>query len=848
MCRFGHLHILHSRPNKNTETEAWTTPAQNGVGVWPPVRPRLQADDLVAEEAPSQSVEQVTTTFADEFAGVTVGDSYQQEQFTIADANTGASLANFLQRPVRIDSFTWNESDPVGVTRTISPWSLFFNDPSIKYKLNNFSFVSCNLKLKIIVNASPFYFGALRACYQPLPVFKPSTVGSSSKVLINFSQQPGLWITPMNSEGGDMTLPFLYQKDYLSVQRLADFTNMGTLRFITYAALDSANGATGVGVSVQVYAWAEDVILSGPSVGLALQADEYGTGVVSRPASAVASVAGALKGIPIIGKFATATEMGAKAIGGIAKLFGFTNVPVIQDTQPYRPSPFPQFASPELGFPVEKLTLDAKNELSIDPSVVGTDSQDTLAIEALASRETFLCSSTWSTTSPVDTPLFTSRVTPWLFDINGTRGAAGTAYHMSPMALTAACFGHWRGDIIFRFMVVCSKYHKGRLRVSYDPVNPAVQTTGDTGPLTFNKIVDLGTESEFEIRVPFHQALAWLRTDTSLTSNHWSTVTNPTLTADTTATNGILSLKVLTLLTAPVVSSSVSVLVFVRAADNLEFANPTNLPRLSPFTVQSADYVPGSTGQVDMSRYRINFGECVKSLRPLLRRSVPNEIWYTEDTAPSAYYWRTNAFRYPKAFGYDPSTPNRAKGVITTGTTYPFNYSPLSPYTLVSNCFIGQRGAIMWHLVPDTPKPLSNLRTVRQTEFNVTSLSLTSASAITTGTGTFNSTITWNGSAGLAVVNCSTVNGLSVSIPNYTQYKFQSTRPDCGTKQYLSDLDRTDGGELESWRTDFNGISSDILPATVKIHTYFGVGTDYSLIFFLNVPTMYAIPNLPSPT
>jgi len=816
-------------------------------------RPKIQSDDIVEEATPAQHIEQVTTTFTDEFGGVSVGDSYQQEQFTVRDANMAATLANFMQRPVRIDTFTWNESDPLGVVRTISPWSLFFNDPSIKYKLNNFSFISCNLKLKIIVNASPFYFGALRACYQPLPVFKPSTVGTANvKTLINYSQQPGLWITPMTSEGGEMTLPFLFHKDYLSVQRLADFTNMGTLRFVNYAALDSANGVTGVGVSVQVYAWAEDVVLSGPSVGLALQGDEYGTGVVSRPASIVSRIAGSLKGIPIIGKFATATEMGANAVGGIAKLFGFTNVPVISDTQPYRPSPFPQFASPEIGFPVEKLTLDAKNELSIDPSVVGVDSQDPLAIEAIASRESFLCSTTWSTTSAVDTPLFTSRVTPWLFDINGTRNTAGCAYYMTPMAVSAANFGHWRGDVIFRFRVVCSKYHKGRLRLSYDPANATVQTTGDTGSMTFNKIVDIGEESEFEIRIPYHQALAWLQTDTLLSSNHWTTSTTPTLTASPFATNGILSLKVLTLLTAPVATSPVSVLVFVRAAENFELANPTSLPQLSPFTVQSDEgtteaYMPGSKDVVDMSRYRINFGECVKSFRPLMRRAVPNETWYYPGVPTAAYYWVARNFRWPKMFGYDPNTYNQAKGVITTATTYNFNYSPMNTYAIISNCFVGQRGAIIWHLVPDAPKPLNNLRAVRRAWLSMVAAASPSSNNLTLTSSSLNSVITQYGSAGTAVVNCTTTNGLSISIPNYTQFKFQSTRPDCSTIQYNNDLDRSDGGDYESWQVDFTGTQSDIAANAVKINTYFGVGTDYSVVFFLNVPTMYAIPSLPVP-
>lgn len=843
---------LHKRASKQVQTETYsrgdtpTSSSQAGAD------PAIHHADIVTEAMPALNVEQVTTTFSDEFGGVSVGETFEQEQFTQQDANTRATLANFLQRPVRIDTFTWQESDPVGVIRTISPWSLFFNDPSIKYKMNNFSFISCNLKLKIIVNASPFYFGTLRACYQPLPVFKASTIGAANvQTLVPYSQQPGLWISPMNSEGGELKLPFLFQKDYLSVQRLADFTNMGTLRFVNYAALDSANGATGVGVSVQVYAWAEDIILSGPSVGLALQADEYGDGVVSRPASVVAGIAGKLRGVPILGKFATATEIGARAVGGIAKLFGFTNVPVVSDTQPYRPSPFPQFASPEIGFPVEKLTLDAKNELAVGGNCVGVESDDPLAIEALVRRESYLTTATWSTTSPVDTPLFTSKVTPWLFNSSGTLNTNGTAYYMTPQAMVATNFANWRGDIIFRFRVVASKYHKGRLRVSYDPVNAAVQTTGDTGSMTYNKIIDLGEETEFEIRVPYHQALPWLRTNSVLSITNWTTSTTPALTNDTTAMNGLISLKVLTLLTAPVAASAVSILVFVRGAENLEFANPSLLPRLSPFTVQADtmdQYVPGSPSVVDMNRYRINFGESVKSLRMLMRRTVACETLYNPTAATGNYQATKRAFRYPKTFGYDPATNGSARGVITTGTTYPFNYTPMNTYSMVSNCFIGQRGAIMWHLVPDTIKPLGNLKITRINDDSWTSITGLIVNNLTATTSSLNSVTSPYTPAGCSVVNCSTVNGMSVSVPNYTQFKFQSTRPNAGTVQYtVANLDQCDGGDKEAWQLDFTAIQTDIPSETIKLHTYFGIGTDFSLVYFLNVPVMYAIVSSPTP-
>jgi hypothetical protein len=309
-------------------------------------------------------MESQTTAFLDEVAGVEEGMTASSNEYENQDVEVSADLKGFLARPVRIASFTWLESDATGTFTQFDPWSLFLNNTQIKYKLNNYAFLRGNLKVKIVVNASPFYYGAMRACYQPLPDFKASTIRTDVTLgrLIPHSQQPGLWIHPQHSEGGVLTLPFFYPKNFLRIGFASDVAGMGVLRMVSYTPLASANGAVGQGVSVQLYAWMEDVCLGGPTLGLAMQAqDEYGTGVVSAPASTIAAIAGRLRTVPLIGKFATATEMGARAISGIAQLFGFTNVPVIADTMPYRQTPFPQMASSEIGYPVEKLTLDPKN-------------------------------------------------------------------------------------------------------------------------------------------------------------------------------------------------------------------------------------------------------------------------------------------------------------------------------------------------------------------------------------------------------------------------------------------------------------------------------------------------------
>lgn len=820
-----------------------------------------QPEAVVAGATTSGTTVSQTTTFTDEMEGVSVGEPATVNQYELQDSVVSAGLTDFLARPVRIASFTWNESDATGLTTTFSPWQLFFNNTQIKYKTNNFAFIRCNLKLKIIVNASPFYYGAMRACYQPLPAFKSNTIvndaSGSLAHLISYSQQPGLWIHPQHSEGGEMTLPFFYQKNYLRVQVAQDFTDMGTLRMITYTPLASANGATGQGVSVQIYAWAEDVVLAGPSLGLAMQSqDEYGTGPVSGPASTVAKMAGLVKGIPIIGKFATATEMGARAISGIAKLFGFTNVPVIEPTCPFRPSPFPQMASPELGFPIEKLTIDAKNELTIDPSSVGLPSHDELSTEYLVTKESLIARTTWATTDTVDKPLFTSRVNPFQFFNNG---ATTQQIYFTPMGMVSNLFANWRGDVIFTFKVVASPYHKGRIRVSYDPYSSTVQTTGDVGSALFNVILDIGQETEVEVRVPYQQALAWLKVNTSFAASNspFTTSSTPTLTNSDVYDNGLISMKVLTLLTAPVATSSVSILVFVRGADNMEFANPVDPGQtFTPFQVQSQpEPIEVSMGEttdvVLLDRNRVNFGECVKSLRPLLRRSNFSELYgnLTADANPVGLT-RWTMSRWPSYFGYDPNGINSAKGTIVPASNFNFSFTKNLPYHWIANCYIAQRGSGHLHFNVSNDVAMGNVQVMRN---NATE----GSAGIGTGTLAAGSTTsavsrlfitnTLSTAGGMAMTNQLTQSGISVSAPNYSAYKFQSTEPGNITSPPLAGTAAYDGSSSEtvSLQVLWDGTSL-AARESMRISKFNSVGTDFTLFFFLNVPTWYRLTAVPT--
>lgn len=828
----------------------------------------IQSTPIIESPGQSEVFQSETTSFVDEVSGVSIGAPAHESGIEVADAVTMAGLTDFLSRPVRIASFTWSESDIPSILQTLSPWHLFFNNANVKYKLNNFAFLRCNLKVKVVVNASPFYYGALRMCYQPLPNFTPSTIiqDAGTRYFMPYSQQPGLWISPQHSEGGEMTLPFFWPRNYLRAQRAQDFTDMGTLRFVNFVPLDSANGISGTGVSVQVYAWAENVTLAGPSGGLAMQSDEYGTGPVSRVASTVGSIAGVLKGVPIIGKFATATEMGAKAIGGIAKLFGFTNVPTIEPTQPYRPQAFPMLASAEIGYPTEKLTLDSKNELSIDPTIIGLDGKDELSIESICSRQSWISTSSWTTSQLVDTPLFTARVNPSMFL---TDGATNAKIYRTPLHLASNLFQHWRGDLIFTFRFIASPYHKGRVRISYDPYDSGVQTTGDTGATVFNTIVDIGTETEVDFRVPYQQALPWLYVPNSLTSQPTTTSSTPSLVVNDSFDNGMISVKVLTLLTAPVATSTISMMVFVRAADNFELANPVSQTQnLSNFAVQSQpiqeeteiiegeDRNPGTQDKpMLIERSRLNFGESVRSLRVLLRRSnyVHTYTNPTSTTNPLVMMW-SRFMRFPRFYGYDTTGIESAKGLVATASNFPFNFTVNTPWHMIAPCFIAHRGSTIWNFNVDNPQYVNHIFITRNnfTSSTVVNNLSSSVSGTTSANASWFRGIAPQTAGGTALTTQRTNAGISVLLPNYTAFKFQSTRPSNFSSPPAIGSSGDDGSGTETYflgmfHDNTTSLAGAANSANTRVHSYYGIGTDYNLYYFLNVPTMVQYSGNPVP-
>lgn len=818
----------------------------------------ITATGVIAEGEGGESKEEIFQ-FMDENEGGSIGTIAQE--YELYNAAQNQDLQNFLKRPIKIFSFQYATSNNVGDINTINVWRSFLQNQAVKNKLANFAFLRGDLKLKIVVNASPFLYGAVLAAYQPLQDLAPHDLRIADSTNTNWimekSQQPHIWIYPQANQGGEMTCPFFFNQNWMNITTLDHATGMGVLDLIVVTKLQSANGVATDTVNISVYAWMENVVLSGPTAAGTLQVkDEY---KISDTASALATLAGTFTSIPTIGPFATATQAGANLLAKGLSACGWTNTPNIKDVDPLRPTAFPTLASPEISYPIEKVTIDPKNELGVDPGIVGLGSQDELDISYLVQKESFLGQGVWDTSRAPDDILFVAPVTPTLYSTDSITALIPpiTKYHHTPLSWVQMLFNNWRGDIIFRFKFVCSPFHKGRVKIMFDPMgdvtnNIANQTNTDN--IVYTTLVDLGKDTDVEFRVPYLQTLTFLRRIAYSSAAHrfYSSGNTGIFYPSGDTTNGMIAVRVVTELTAPVATSSIPFLVSIRGAENFEVANPACLPTYTskytmwraqssdrPYQTEESSTVSlGETSTQPKHRYLQNYGEHIKSLRQLLRRTTFIECRQFPTVGTNDIYVVGETMtRIPRSYGFDRFGLDTTTGLLSTNPEK-FSHVKLSPICWVTNAFVGVRGSVNWTFnVDGQGLALGNI-TVRRDPMDTAAPKYNNFSGTTTADGSGFAAVGYNyirdGTAGEILTNQITQSGINVQIPMYNNYNFES-----------ADLVREttwgykDGSDRSSFSYDITSSKQGTTLNATRVYKYASIGTDYNLHFFLHTPVVY---------
>jgi hypothetical protein len=254
----------------------------------------------------------------------------------------------------------------------------------------------------------------------------------------------------------------------------------------------------------------------------------------------------------------------------------------------------------------------------------------------------------------------------------------------------------WRGSITYKFKLVKTEFHSGRLAITYSPNSLATPSNIADLDYLHRDIIDIREHSEFSITIPWTQPSEYVST--------------------TGGDNGRINVWVYDRLQCPdAVSQEVQILVEACGGPDIEFAGSHSRTAINfnqDFVIQSADIFGNKSGcailskpvgttsipqfQVDTSRLCI--GERVMSLRSLLK-----SVWGIDHVSPAA----NKIFRF---YPYLNPVAN-----VTTGTASISYASDLIGQLSMFYCY--SRGSIRTRFAPLTSNNTTWVASLGYTDF-----------------------------------------------------------------------------------------------------------------------------------
>ncbi|APJ38008.1 polyprotein [Bivalve RNA virus G3] len=558
-------------------------------------------------------------------------------------------MSDFLRRPLAVTSFEVAVGS--NVSYNVDIWNYFLSHPSVRAKLRNYAYLRGKMHIRVAISGTPFHYGKVLVSYQPLAAYNKNLPMvdaqlSTDRILALTYLSQSRYARVMDIKDNqplEMELPFispqpvlrLFNKSPLILGESTPYNDaygFGKLYIQSINNVQCASSTPST-ISVFVYAYMSDVQLGAPTgtvitIGTESEMDERKRGPVEKVATRASEIAYQLTSVPVIAPFARASAMALEGVGALSSLFGFS-VPTMEN-EPIRTKPQPyQNGSHVIGYDTGKrITLDPKQELSIDPRVVQID-EDDMSLSAICSRESLLDTFTWSNGDlPLADSIWMAPINPGV--VKRVQKSPGGLYYVAPTALAFAAtpFDVWRGDIQIRLEIVCSKYHRGKLAIYFEP-NVSQNIVIDT-ILDMNKqyvhIIDIQDTQDVTFNIKWAFPRAWAKVLNSYSLGDLGNV--GFLGTDLfDYANGYIAITPFTKLQSPD-SSDISVNVYI-SSDDMQFNQliPTNMPTSRPVT-ESGILSPIEMTRIDLNTSSANidhiseehYGEVPVSFRSLLKR------------------------------------------------------------------------------------------------------------------------------------------------------------------------------------------------------------------------------------
>jgi hypothetical protein len=321
---------------------------------------------------------------------------------------------------------------------------------------------------------------------------------------------------------------------------------------------------------------------------------------------------------------------------------------------------------------------------------------------------------------------------------------------------------------------------------------------------------------------------------------------------------------VLTNQTSPVASADV--LCYVETSlEEADFASPMDPQELfygsylqvqtdeQQVTVQECN-IAGVEIDAPKNLHNVYMGENISSMRQLMRRRA----FYRSMAGPSGattniLVWAPLISRKPMFTGYDSNnTTTLAVSTLAAPATIGFNFVNELVSNMFAPCFVGERGSYNYdfNLVSSKDTGFDSMTCSRSYTTMTTLNENTNYSTTSTGNSQKQNAVlkgmTIVGKPGSGLTNQKTQSGLSVQAPFYSRYRFTNTNPSVRRNGNSVDDSDTDTLQLTIASPAVTTVgTAGINLSNTYLEVYCGIGTDYQLLTFVNVPSTWYYTSRP---
>lgn len=632
-----------------------------------------------AEEGLGSQTQQQTTNFTAD--GIIVESNVVKHHTLPAllhrssDSNNSQDVKAFLAKPYKLWSGVLSTSDTTAnsLLTGYNPSNLTVLSDAHAHKLSGYLGFRATLVLRWVINGTPFHQGRYMLWYVPLGGGLSNTKASDfvnlhTNTLFERTQLHRIELDVTCDTEGVMRIPYSSVLNYYPLANDNAFNfigNLGLYGIQPYSPLQTLGGSSTIGSTL--YGHLEDVELIGAAVPQMGNREISSTekeskaakiGPVSSTILSFSKAANVLSEVPLLSTFASTTGWALDIIGRTAKAAGFSK------PQDYGPQtrmiaqPASNIGSVEGYDTSVTLGASSENQVAVLPGFGGTDI-DEMSIKHIASIPAFFGTFGWGA-EVVGDVLTSFDLRPDIFQQVRTIGTL-PVYNHTPVSFIGNMFTYWRGSFVFKFKIVKTIFHSGRISVCFNPFDNKIAPRTITAMNEYyvhREIIDIRTCNEFTFTVPYVNVSPWLDSGESF---------------------GSITVFVIDKLSAPSnVPAAISFFMEVAGGDDMEFSVPSAgvdsdalgsngmpfigaLPQMGePCDLLNTTIGSDNVGASSLINSEVCIGEKINSLRSLSKIFRPQRLTSTiasgiiESSLPFSthtVYWDGSVLHLPNTYG-----------------------------------------------------------------------------------------------------------------------------------------------------------------------------------------------------